>query len=104
MYKDIKRIGEYYFSKGKDYNDELIALLKKLFKDADWEEALARAVAEILESKWMREYPVLYQALMSQELWPSQKIDIARAMRIMQDQGRVLIADPTMRLSSVRNR
>ncbi|MCF0060558.1 hypothetical protein MUK70_15045 [Dyadobacter chenwenxiniae] len=39
MYKDIKRIGEYYFSKGKDYNDELIALLKKLFKDADWEDS-----------------------------------------------------------------
>lgn len=95
IYKDIKRIGDYYYGKGKDYNDELIDLLKKLFKDADWEEALARAVAEILESKWMKEYPALYQALMSQELWPSQKIGIARAMKIMQDQGRVLIADPT---------
>nr|WP_295922239.1 SNF2-related protein [uncultured Dyadobacter sp.] len=95
MYNDIKRIGEYYYSKGNDYNEELIDLLKKLFKDANWEEALARAIAEILESKWMRDYPVLYQALMSQELWPSQKIGISRAMKIMQDQGRVLIADPT---------
>jgi superfamily II DNA or RNA helicase len=95
MYRDIKRIGEYYYSQGSDYNDQLIELLKKLFKDANWEEALARAIAEILESKWMRDYPVLFQALMSQELWPSQKIGIARAMKIIQDQGRVLIADPT---------
>jgi superfamily II DNA or RNA helicase len=43
----------------------------------------------------MRDYPVLYQALISHELWPSQKIGISRAMKIMQDQGRVLIADPT---------
>ncbi len=42
------------------------------------------AIAEILESKWMKDYPVLYMALATHNLWPSQKVGIARAMKIMQ--------------------
>ncbi|MGK9119062.1 SNF2-related protein [Olivibacter jilunii] len=95
QYKDIKRIAEYYYNAAEDYNKGLIELFSKLLKDATWEEALARAIAEILESKWMQDYPVLYQALITHNLWPSQKIGIARAMKIIQDQGRVLVADPT---------
>lgn len=95
QYDDIKRIGEYYYHEASDYNDGLIELFSKLLKDATWEEALARAIAEILESKWMKDYPILYQALITHKLWPSQKIGIARAMKIIQDQGRVLVADPT---------
>jgi len=95
QYFNIKRIAEYYYKVGEDYNEHLIELFSKLFKDATWEEALARAVAEILESKWMQDYPVLYQALVTHDLWPSQKMGIARAMKIIQDQGRVMVADPT---------
>jgi superfamily II DNA or RNA helicase len=95
QYSDIKRIAEYYFEIAEDYNDHLIELFSKLFKDATWEEALARAIAEILESKWMKDYPILYQALVTHNLWPSQKMGIARAMKIIQDQGRVMVADPT---------
>ncbi len=95
QYEGIKKIAEYYYDLSEDYNKALIELLTKLLKDASWEEALARAIAEILESRWMKDYPVLYQALVSNELWPSQKIGIAQAMKIIQDQGRVLIADPT---------
>ncbi|ROI03257.1 hypothetical protein EGI16_11880 [Chryseobacterium sp. G0240] len=94
QYADIKRVAEYYYGVADDYNEHLIELFSKLFKDATWEEALARAIAEILESKWMQDYPVLYQALITHNLWPSQKIGIARAMKIIQDQGRVLVADP----------
>jgi superfamily II DNA or RNA helicase len=95
QYHDGKQIAEYYYSISADYNKELIDLLSKLLKDATWAEALARAIAEIVESKWMKDYPALYQALITHNLWPSQKIAIARAMKIIQDQGRVLIADPT---------
>jgi len=94
-YKDIKKIAEYYYHVAQDYNKDLIELLSKLLKDATWEEALARAISEILESKWMQDYSTLYQALISHDLWPSQKIGIAQAMKIVQDQGRVLLADPT---------
>jgi len=95
QYDSEKKIAEYFYNISSDYNQELIDLLSKLLKDATWEEALARAISEILESRWMKEYPVLYQALITHNLWPSQKIGIARAMKIIQDQGRVLIADPT---------
>ncbi len=95
QYNSIKQIAENYFDISDDYNSEIIELLTKLLKDATWEEALARAIAEILESKWMKDFPILYQAIVSNELWPSQKIGIARAMSIIQDQGNVLLADPT---------
>lgn len=95
QYDDIKSIAEYYYGIAQDYNQGLIDLFTKLLKDATWEEALARAIAEILESKWMKDFPVLYQALITHNLWPSQKMGIARAMKIIQDQGRVLVADPT---------
>lgn len=95
LYSDTSQLAGYYYSVAKDYNEELMELLRKMLKDATWEEALARAIAEILESKWMKDYPSLYQALITHQLWPSQKIGIARAMKIMQDQGRVLLADPT---------
>jgi len=95
QYSEIKKVAEFYYNSAEPYNKEVVALLKKLLRDVTWQEALARAIAEILESKWMQDYPDLYQALVSHELWPSQKIGIARAMKIIQDQGRVLIADPT---------
>jgi len=95
QYEDGKKIAEYFYANAANYNRELVDLLGKLLKDATWEEALARAIAEIIESKWMKDYPALYQALVTHNLWPSQKIGIARAMKIIQDQGRVLLADPT---------
>lgn len=95
QYESLKQIAENYFDLSDDYNEEIKELLKKLLKDATWEEALARAVAEILENKWMKDFNVLYQALVNKELWPSQKIGIARAMSVIQDQGNVLLADPT---------
>jgi superfamily II DNA or RNA helicase len=95
QYNSIKLLAENYFELSEEFNSGIIELLTKLLKDATWEEALARGVAEILESKWMKDFPVLYQAIVSTELWPSQKIGIARAMNIIQDQGNVLLADPT---------
>lgn len=95
QYLAVKQIAENFFALGKDYNNELIQLLTKLFKDANWQEALARALAEILENKWMLDYPVLYKSIMNSELWPTQRTGIAKAMKIIQDQGNCLLADPT---------
>ncbi len=95
QYNSIKQLANNYFDLAQDYNSDIIDLLSKLLKDADWQEALARAIAEILESKWINDYPILYKAIVSNELWPSQKIGIARALKIIQDQGNLLIADPT---------
>jgi superfamily II DNA or RNA helicase len=95
QYEHIKQIAENYFLLAKDYTSEIISLLQKILKDADWQEALARAIVEVLESRWMKDYPELYRAIMSKELWPSQRIGIAKAMKVVQDRGNVLIADPT---------
>ena len=95
QYASIKQIAENYFELAEDYTKDILELFRKLLKDADWQEALARGISEILESKWMNDYPVLYKAIMSNELWPTQKMGIARAMKIIQDQGNLLIADPT---------
>jgi phosphatidylserine/phosphatidylglycerophosphate/cardiolipin synthase-like enzyme len=62
QYESIKKIGEYYYNLAEDFNNDLITLLRKLLCEASWQEALARAIAEILESKWMKDYPVLYNA------------------------------------------
>lgn len=95
QYDAIKLLSDNYYDLGRDYSAELIALLHKLLRDATWEEALARGLAEVLESKWMDDYPAIYQAILGKDLWPTQKIGIARAMNIIRDQGNVLIADPT---------
>lgn len=95
QYAAIRQLAENFFAQGADYNSEFIELLKKLFKDANWEEALARAVAEVLENKWMLDYPLLYRSIMDSSLWPTQRTGIAKAMKIIQDQGNCLLADPT---------
>lgn len=95
QYESIRQLAENFFNLGTDYNNDFIELLKRLFKDANWQEALARAIAEVLENKWMLDYPVLYRSIMNSELWPTQRTGIAKAMKIIQDQGSCLLADPT---------
>jgi hypothetical protein len=95
QYDSAKQIAENYFGLAEDYKEGILELLNRLLKDADWQEALARAIAEVLESNWMKDFPILYQAIVNTELWPSQRIGISRAMKIIQDQGNVLLADPT---------
>lgn len=95
QYEQTKLLAENFFDLAEDYNAKLIDLLNKLLKDVTWEEALARAVAEVTEGEWLKEYPELYQAVISTELWPTQKMGIAKAMYVIQNQGNVLIADPT---------
>jgi superfamily II DNA or RNA helicase len=95
QYDSIKLLANNYFELAEDYNEGIIELLDSLLKDATWEEALARAVAEILENKWMKDFPILYKAIINTEMWPSQRMGIARAMSIIQDLGNVLLADPT---------
>ena len=47
--EDIRLIAENYYSEGRDYNEDLLKLLKQLMVIVDWPEALARAIAELLE-------------------------------------------------------
>jgi len=95
QYRAIKQIAENYYQLGKPYNDTIIELLKNLLKLVTWQEALARAIAELVDKPWLNDIPELYNKLNSLKLWPSQRLGLGQAMYILQTQGCVLIADPT---------
>ena len=94
-YRELKQIAENYWSMGQDYRDELIDLLEQLLKVVSWQEALARACAELLEGEWAEAYLRGDYLADAARLWPSQKQGIAQALYILNQQGSVLIADAT---------
>lgn len=94
-YRELIQIAENYWSIGTDYSAALKALLQSLLQFVTWQEALARACAELLEGDWADEY--IGRALLPEEvnLWPSQKQGIAQALYVLSRQGSVLVADAT---------
>ena len=95
QYQSIKQIAENYFEEANPYNDKIKELLKDLIQQTNWEEALARAIAELLEGDWLGEYRDILDKLKSADLWPTQWKGLAQAVSILQNQYNVLIADPT---------
>lgn len=95
QYLEIKQIAENYYKLGKPYNDTIIELLKNLLKLVTWQEALARAIVELVDKPWLNDIPELSNKLNNLKLWPSQRLGLGQAMYILQTQGCVLIADPT---------
>lgn len=94
-YRETVQIAENFWQIGYDYNDELLALLTDLLKVVTWQEALARACAELLEGQWARDYIDSQMTLGDTRLWPSQRQGIAQALWVLENIGSVLIADPT---------
>lgn len=84
-----------YWEMGTDYNNQLIALLEQLLKVVSWQEALARACAEVLEGDWAKHYLEIQMMPGDIALWPSQKQGIAQALWLLETVGSVLIADAT---------
>ena len=84
-----------YWAKGVDYNDKLIALLEQLLRVVSWQEALARACAEVLEGDWAKRYLEIQLMPGDLALWPSQKQGIAQALWLLETVGSVLVADAT---------
>lgn len=95
QYKSIKRIADNFYNQASPFNDEIKMLLKELIQQVSWQEALARAIAEVVEGHWLTEYFELYKRLEQSKLWPTQWRGVAQAMNILQNQSNVLIADPT---------
>ncbi|QKT03531.1 helicase [Ectothiorhodospiraceae bacterium 2226] len=94
-YGELKGIAENYWSMGVDYSANLIALLRELLREVSWQEALARACAELLEGDWAEGF--LRDDVLPGEtsLWPSQRQGIAQALYVLSRQGSVLVADAT---------
>jgi superfamily II DNA or RNA helicase len=93
-YSNIKQIAENFFETSEDFTKGIKDLLKSLLKVVSWEEALVRAIAELIEGKWIESYPS-FQKFSKLEIWPSQREAIGQALWILDNQGSALIADPT---------
>ena len=94
QYNHINTIARNYYEAGEDYKEGIIDLLEQLLKVTKWEEALARAISELLEGKWFTELSQLYKQIDSIKLWPFQKRNLAEALYILQNKGCILIANP----------
>ncbi len=94
-YEELVQIAENYWTMGVDYNEQLIRLLERLLRRVSWQEALARACAELLEGDWAQAYLRGEYLPGDVTLWPSQKQGIAQALYILARQGSVLVADAT---------
>lgn len=92
-FSETKKLAEYIWRNGVYYN--LKKLLQQLLHEVSWQEALARACAEVLEGKWAKHY--IFENLFDEPhvLWPSQEQGIAQAMWVIENVGSVLIADAT---------
>ncbi|MCF2873818.1 MULTISPECIES: SNF2-related protein [unclassified Tenacibaculum] len=93
-YNGIKTIAYNYFHKASKYND-IIELLEKIISPVDWQDALARAISEVLEGNWLEDYQILKNKLENANLWPTQYRGLTQALTILQENSNVLIADPT---------
>lgn len=94
-YQELSQIAENYWKCATDYSTDLMALLTNLLKVVSWQEALARASAELLEGEWADRYLRAEYLGDAGTLWPSQRQGIAQALTILSNQGSVLIADAT---------
>lgn len=95
QYKNILKIAENFFDYGIDYKNKIIDLLEKTLQISGWEEALARAISEMLNRNWKNDFPELKEKIDNAKLWPVQELVVGLAFSILQEQNCVLIATPT---------
>ena len=92
-YTEAVRVAENYWAVGDDWNSPFIELLNDLLQFVPWQEALAKACAELLEGQWAQKY--LPGSTARAHLWPSQVAGIAEALWVVENVGSVLVADAT---------
>lgn len=95
QYDDIKQIAENFYKDSDDYYGKIIDLLEQLLKLSEWPEALARAISELLHDNWLKKHPEIIPQSNEVVLWPTQEAGVGQALNIIENQGSVLIADPT---------
>lgn len=78
---------------GEDWSGPFIDLLNEMLQFVPWQEALAKACAELLEGQWAQKY--LPGSAARTHLWPSQVAGIAEALWVVENVGSVLVADAT---------
>jgi hypothetical protein len=94
-WREVRGLAEEIWKEGADFLVAFQSLLEQLLKCVTWQEALARACAELLEGSWAQRLRDDLAFYGGQKLWPSQEQGIAHALWILEHQGSVLIADAT---------
>jgi hypothetical protein len=92
-FDETAKVAENLWLVGQPWDEELRALLVDLLQFVPWQEALARACADLLDGQWAERYLSTGAGLST--LWPSQVAGIAEAMWVVENVGSVLIADAT---------
>ncbi|SDI90963.1 PLD-like domain-containing protein [Frankineae bacterium MT45] len=92
-FADLKHVAENYWIVGVDWSAEMRDLLEQMLQMVSWQEALARACADLLEGQWAANYFASIGGLT--DLWPSQQSGIAEALWVVENVGSVLVADAT---------
>ena len=92
-YDHVALVAENLWSCARPWDEEFRRLLENLLRIVTWQEALARACADLLEGDWAR--PVISSQEKHAELWPSQRTGIAQALWVVENLGSVLVADAT---------
>lgn len=92
-YREAVALAENLWHRGRSYTADFRDLLDRLLKKVTWQEALARASAELLEGDWVPGH--LLEPGDGAPLWPSQEQGIAQALWVLENHGAVLIADAT---------
>ena len=93
-YEETATVAENFWEIGEDWDEEFLALLEAMLAVVSWQEALARACADLLEGQWASRY-LSTVTPGGQTLWPSQRAGIAQALWIVENVGSVLVADAT---------
>ena len=92
-YDDTKQIAENFWEYGSEF--DMVKLLKELLQKVPWEQALARAIAEIIEGNWISNYPLFQEKIKAANLWPYQISGLSKSLILLEKQGSLLVADPT---------
>lgn len=92
--QELRRIAHLLKDQARPFNDEIVALLQQLLQVVSWQEALARAVAELLEGKWAENYYQMFGLPEALKLWPLQEQAVVQALWCLEQYGSVLLADP----------
>ena len=92
-YDETAQVAENYWQVGQPWDEQFRALLAELLQFVTWQEALARACADLLNGEWAARY--LPGETERRQLWPSQVTGIAQALWVIDNVGSVLVADAT---------
>ena len=95
--RDVRILQEYVnwcVLKSPDRTNEFRDLLEDLLKVVSWEEALSRSIHALL-GRDLLEFDSREDKERWQGLWPHQRVAVKQALAIIENQGGVVVADPT---------